>query len=122
MPETPESQPDLVRMFEDFLNASASLDPGLTVQDLDTMQIVIMIRLRSVFTVEDLHQRAHELITQAETWLQEPGALRGEDGESVEAVLVENFGDRVDLLKMMSESTKAISDADLSALLDEEEE
>jgi hypothetical protein len=120
MPETPESQPDHVFTFETFLNEAAAGDPGLNVHDLDTMQIVIMIRLRSVLTVEQLHQRAHVLITQAEEWLSEPGALRGEDGEPADPVLVEKFSDRDDLLEMMSDSTKEITDEEINELLDGE--
>ncbi len=122
MPEIPESQPDHVHHFETFLNEAALGDPGLNVSDLDTMQIVIMIRLRSVFTPEQLHQRAHMLIAQAEEWLAEPGALRGEDGEAASPVLVENFEDREDLLDMMGESTQELSDEDIEKLLSGETE
>ncbi len=122
MPETPESQPDHVRVFETFLNASAAGDPGLTVQDLDTMIIVLTIRLRSVFTADELHTRLHFLITQGEEWLAEPGALRDDHDQPVDAVLVENFEDREDLLEMMKESTQEITQGDLNSLLNEEAE
>ena len=121
MPEISDSQPDLVEQFETFLNKSAAEYPGLNVADLDTMTIVILIRLRSIFSPEELHQRAHILIAQCEEWLAEPGALRGEDGEAADPVLVENFEDKGELLEMMSESTKEVSDDEIEKFLSGED-
>ncbi len=121
MPEISDSQPDLVEQFETFLNHSAANPPGLNVADLDTMTIVILIRLRSIFSPEELHQRAHILIAQCEEWLSEEGALRGEDGEPADPVLVENFEDREELLEMMSESTREVSDEEIETFLEGED-
>lgn len=117
MPETPESQPDHVENFETLLNEAAQGYPGLNVADLDTMTIVILIRLRSIFSPEQLHQRAHYLIAQTEEWLGEEGALRGDDGEPATPVLVENFEDKEDLINMLAESTKEVSDDEIEEFL-----
>lgn len=119
MPGMSESQQDHVQKFENMLNDFASESPGLTVSDLDTMSIVIMIRLRSVFTPDELHHKAHQLIAQCEDWLKEPDALRDQHGNPTSAVLVENFEDREDLIEMMADNA-AVTDEDISALLDEE--
>ncbi len=113
---------DNVRAFEDMLNYMAGDEgPGLNVAELDTMQIVIMIRMRSIFTLEELHFRSHALIEKMEGWINQPGALRGIDGEPADAVLAENFEDNDDLIAMLAESTKSVTDDDLISLLDEEE-
>ena len=124
MPENFESQEapedDLTAQFETFLNEAASSSTGLSVADLDTMTIVILIRLRSIFSPEDLHQRAHILIAQTEEWLKEPGALRGDDGEPADPVLAENFSDKEELVEMLAESTREVTDDDINALLEED--
>ncbi len=122
MVEISDSQPDHVEAFENLLNDAANGSPGLNVADLDTMSIVITIRLRALFTAEELHMRAHTLIAQTEQWLSEPGALRGDDGEPAAPVLVENFSDKADLLEMMGESTQELQDKEIEALLDGEME
>ncbi len=119
MPET--SPPDHIENFENFLNKISAEEPGLNVADLDTMTIVIMIRLRAVFTAEQLHARAHMLIAQCEEWIGEPGALRDELGNPSNPVLIENFENPEDALKMQQETRDEITDADLETLLDEEQ-
>ena len=121
MPEISESQPDHVEAFENLLNEAAAGSPGLNVADLDTMTIVILIRLRSIFSAEELHMRSHTLIQQCEEWLKEPGALRGDDGEPASPVLVENFSDKKELLEMMAESTQEVSDGEIEEFLSGED-
>lgn len=121
MPEISDSQPDHVENFETLLNDAAAGSPGLNVADLDTMSIVINIRLRALFSPDELHQRCHTLIAQTEEWLKEEGSLRGDDGEPATPVLIENFEDKDDLVEMLAESTQEVTDEDIDALLREEE-
>ena len=109
---------DNVEQFEDLLNRLS--ETGLNVGDLDTMSVVIMIRLRSAFTIEQLHVRAHTLIEQCEDWCTTPGALHDEKGNPSTPVLVENFESKEELFDMLKQTRDEITDDDLSALLDEE--
>lgn len=111
---------ELVDEFEKFLDAR----PQITLNDLDNIETVIYIRLRSLLTVDQLHHRAHALIQGAEALLRTPGALTDVDtGEPVEPTLVENFpGGAAEVIAMAQGMD--LSDDDIEAFLsqyDEEE-
>lgn len=108
-------QPDVAEQFETFLNGLQ----GLTVADLDNIEIIMHIRLRSLLTVDQLHQRAHHLISLAEHTLQQPGSLRdAETGEPVSPILVENFpGGPQEVIDMIQSGH--VQDNDITAFLEQ---
>ena len=112
---------DLVSQFEDFLNKATEGSPGLSVATLDTMQIVIMIRLRSVFTAEEMLVRAGHVHLQTEHWLAQDDVLVDEKGNPSNPVLAENFEDKADLVAMLEESRQAVTDEAINELLGKEE-
>ncbi len=118
----PMEEPDIASEFEDWLNAAADRPGGITVYDIDMMEVVLMVRLRSVFTEAQLHQRCHALIQFAEQVIQTEGGLIDEDGNPQPPILVENFqGDAEDLQAMHAANQKGISDEDIAAFLEGED-
>jgi hypothetical protein len=104
MPEIIEyesEKPDATELFEEFLNSQ----PSLTIRDMDNIQAVIYIRLRSLLTVDELHRRAHWILLNAEHTMHQPGALTDpETGEAVPPVLVENFeGGAQEVMEMFAQ-------------------
>lgn len=126
MPETPENQgplADHASEFEDWLNILADQTGGLTVYDLDMMATIITIRLRSVFTAQQMHERSHGIIAYAEKILQTPGGLVDDQGNEQPAMLVENFqGDADDLTAMLKANTSPITDELIDDFFTQEEE
>ena len=125
MPAFDELSPDerrtdsFVREFETWLESH----PEITLADVDNIETVIYARLRAVFTLEEMHQRAHIIIMNAEQMLHTPGVFRDPDtDEVVEPLLVENFkGDRAEYNDMMASYSRGIDDKDIASLLGEEE-
>jgi hypothetical protein len=118
MPEDYEIAPsepeDIVERFEDFLNKQDTL----TLNDLDNMEMVIYVRLRSLLTVEQLHHRAHSIIQAAEELLHTPGALQDTDtGEVTKPLLVENFPGGVQEVLAMTQDMNNVSDDEIAAFL-----
>lgn len=108
---------DIVDLFEQFLDSQ----PKITITDLDNIEMVIFIRLRSLLTVDQLHHRAHAIIQGAEALLRTPGALTDQDtGEPVEPTLVENFpGGAQEVIAMAAGMD--ISDEDIEEFLSQYE-
>jgi len=128
MPEETENLGDgldVTAEFEDWLNERAVKPPGIMVHDIDMMEIVLLIRLRSVFTLGELHARAHQILAQAEHFVTTPGAMVDEDGNTIPAMLRENFQgsqeELADMLKSMVDPGSKM-DAGLEALLGQEEQ
>lgn len=123
MPEfnTEEREPaDFVRSFEEFLRNAPD---DLSLQDIDNMQVVLLCRLRSLMTVDQLHAREHLLIQKAENALRTPGAFVDDEGNPAQPLVVENFqGDAEDYRAMLSQVGEDVSDDELEALLNEGEE
>ena len=108
-----------VERFEKFL---AELPNDVTLYDLDNFEVILYCRLRSILTQDQLHQRAHMLITKAEHLLHTPGVFTDEVGGEVTPILVENFEDAQDLQNALHQLTAGLSEDDLTALLDQGEE
>lgn len=113
--------PKIVSDFEDWLNDRADLPEGITVSNFDDLSMVIYFRLRSLFTVEDMHTRMHIMMTQGETLLHTPGMLTDADGKSVMPVLRENFADLNDAeyQKLLEQTSREVTDDDLAELFGE---
>lgn len=105
--------PDVITKFEEFLNGF----DNLTTRDVDNIEIVIYCRLRALLTADQLHQRAHILIAQAEHALHMPGAFTDPDtGEEVQPILVENFpGGHEEVLAMFEQGK--VDDESIAAFL-----
>lgn len=118
LPEENNKMSDLSIEFEDWLNEKAVTPPGVTVYDLDMMQVIIGIRLRSVFTYAELHQRAHGVLQFAEHILQSPDGMVDDNGNVVPPLLAENFqGSREDHAAMLNISNAQVTDEALEELL-----
>lgn len=124
MPEEYEFEktevPNVVRPFEDWLNGLSTSDEGLTVGEFDAMFQVLYFRLRSIYTVEQMHVRLHALMAQGEHMLHEPGFLFNEDGDPSTPILRENFADTPDEVyhKMLADQFNEATDEELEELLD----
>ncbi len=129
MPESPyefeeTDVPSIVSTYEDWLNKLAVTEEGLTVGDFDNMFQVIYHRMRSIYTTEQMHVRLHGLMAQGEHMLATPGFLEDEDGNPTAPILRENFKDTPDeeYHKMLSQQYTEVSDEDIEALLEQEQE
>jgi len=129
MPESPyqfedTDVPDIVRELENWLNEHAISEVGLTVGDFDNMFQVLYLRVRSIFTVEQLHTRLHALMAQGEHMMSQPGFLEDDEGNTVAPILRENFADvpDEDYHKMLADQYTEVSDKEIEALLDQEQE
>jgi hypothetical protein len=108
-----------VKAFEQFLE---NLPDDVSLFDLDNFEVIMYCRLRSIMTLEQLHQRAHILIQKAEAMLHTEGVFTDEHGNPINPILRENFESLDDLNEMMGQLRTNISDDDLTALLSEGEE
>lgn len=108
--------------FEDWLNKEALSDDGVSVDDLDHIELLILMRLRSVFTEEQVALRAIHLLETLHTWISTPDLLQDEDGNKLEVTLAENFqGTQQEMWAMMTADSVKVSDESLQELLQEEE-
>ena len=130
MPEDQEFEykevevPAIVEQYEEFLNEHAVDEQGMTVGDFDNMFQVWYMRMRSVYTIENLTKRIRSLIVQGEHMLAQPGFLVDDDGNPTSPILRENFADTPDedYHKMLAEQYTEVSDEDIEELLDQEQE
>ncbi len=115
--------PDVVPALEEWLNNLAISERGLTVGDFDSMFQVLYFRMRSVYTVEQMHTRLHGLMAQGEHMLATPGFLVDDEGKETNPILRENFKDTPDedYHKMLADQYTEVSDEDIEALLDGED-
>ncbi len=122
--ETTDNVPEVVVAFEDWLNRLALTENGLTVGDFDNMFQVMYFRMRSVYKVEHMHARLHMLMAQGEHMLKTPGFLEDDNGNPAVAILRENFEDTpdADYHKMLKDQYTEVTDEDINALLQQEEE
>lgn len=125
MPEEPENlERDLASDFEDWLNVRSEDGIGVRVADLDLMEAIILIRLRSIFTIEQMHERAHAMIVYAEAILDAPEGLIDGDGNPHPGMKVENFeGTQEELISMLNENAlQEITDEEISGFFEAEGE
>ena len=130
MPEIPEYEyeevdvPDIVTQYEEFLNEHAISETGLTVGDFDNMFQVWYFRMRSIYKTADLAKRLASLMAQGEHMLEQPGFLVDDDGNPTNPILRENFASTSDedYHKLLADQYTVVSDEDIAALLDQEDE
>ena len=85
----PIPETSLVDEFDTWIN---TLRPeGATVMDGSLLLMSVMIRLRSVLTVKELHAHVHYMVFRTEAALQETDEVENSAGEKIPLVLAEHW-------------------------------
>jgi hypothetical protein len=124
MPEEFTPEEEFAEKFQQLLDDQVDNSAGLTVGMIDHMEVVLYCRLRSLFSPQQLHGRAHMIIVEGEQLLMTPGAvLDPETNQPIQPILVENWqGTREEYANMLESSTTQLTDDDIEAFFASGEE